>query len=233
VYDVSIRPLIVDESVYFQDRADYTLTEGGLYGKPIYGIDCEDDALDCQFIEYTLYDVVVSPSLNPVEEVENSKKLVESAKIFVKSKTFDVLLILTILTLFGIISSVYIKIYNSRRFVHEPDAEVKAAKENITIEQLNERYELTDRLKDIISDYNIKDKDQFLLFAANSYDLNHDGRLSYEEMVPAAEEWSKLQLAKFTVSQLRFELKSQNLPVSGKKDELITRLTESRKFKKP
>ena len=26
--------------------------------------------------------------------------------------------------------------------------------------------------------------------------LNQDGRLSYEEMVPAAEEWSKLQLAK-------------------------------------
>ena len=66
--------------------------------------------LDCQFIEYTLYDVVVSPSLNPVEEVENSKKLVESAKIFVKSKTFDVLFILTILTLFGIISSVYLKV---------------------------------------------------------------------------------------------------------------------------
>ena len=232
VYDVSIRPLIVDESVYFRDRADYTLTEGGLYGKPIYGIGCENDALDCQFIEYTLYDVVVSPSLNPVEEVENSKKLVESAKIFVKSKTFDVLFILTILTLFGIISSVYLKVFNSRRFIQEPDPELNPAKENLTIEQVNENYELTDRLKDIIFDYEIEDQEQFLLFAANSYDLNQDGRLSYEEMVPAAEEWSKLQLAKLTVSQLRFELKSQNLPVSGKKDELITRLMESKKFKK-
>ena len=207
------------------------MTEGGLYGKPIYGIGCENDALDCQFIEYTLYDVVVSPSLNPVEEVENSKKLVESAKIFVKSKTFDVLFILTILTLFGIISSVYLKVFNSRRFIQEPDPELNPAKENLTIEQVNENYELTDRLKDIIFDYEIEDQEQFLLFAANSYDLNQDGRLSYEEMVPAAEEWSKLQLAKLTVSQLRFELKSQNLPVSGKKDELITRLMESKSSK--
>tara|TARA_X000001036_G_C20674148_1_gene803546 strand:- start:111 stop:2816 length:2706 start_codon:yes stop_codon:yes gene_type:complete len=226
VFDVIVRPWIVDESIYVRDKDDYLISENGFYSKPIIQGDCSDNVEDCKFVQYELFDVVVSPSLNPISEVENSKALVEAATNFVDSWFFIIILITSSVTIFGVIIKFYRKFKNSNLVT---DEETKSESDDeLTAEQVRFRYELDDQIfQSIMQKYGISigDKDDFLLHLTN-FDENFDGYLSEDEMILAAEEWVSNRYAKLTVVQLRELLRQRGLPVSGNKSELISRLSD-------
>jgi len=228
VYDVAVRPWVVDESIYVRDIGEYRITENGYYAKPITTTDCEEST-ECQFVEYILYDVVVSSSLDPIAEVENSKELVNSAKSFIESPISLMMILISITSLLGLIYSVFIKVKRFRDAVsnmgvneHESEAD-----HILTIAQVRDIYARPGLAK-VISDYDIADEDGFLLFAAQECDFDLDTYLSTAELTFAAEKWEEKNLSEMANSQLKSKLKEMNLPTGGIKKELVSRIINSR-----
>jgi len=226
VFNVVVRPWVVDESIYVRDQDDYSISEGGYYSKPIIQGDCSNNIVECEFVQYVLFDVVVSPSLNPISEVENSKNLIEGATEFVDSWLFGTFLFTALFAIVGILVNFYRKWKNASSIVEiqtNQDAE-----DDLTADQVKYRFKWDDAiLHDILQKYGIssEDKEEFLLHGVQ-YDENFDGWLSGAELNLAAGEWVKSRYNKMTVVQLRELLKQKGHPVSGNKTELIERLND-------
>jgi hypothetical protein len=96
-----------------------------------------------------------------------------------------------------------------------------------TIEQVREIYNYPTLAK-VISDYDITDEDEFLLYAAQECDLDLDTHLSNDELTLAAEKWEEKNLLEMTTSQLKSKLKEMNLSTGGIQKELVSRIINSR-----
>ena len=191
VFDVTIRPWIVDESIFVRNPDSFRLIEDGVYGKSIEIEGCTGDT-DCGFVEYILYDVLVTSSLNPASEVQNSIDLVENAKSFSGSTAFLAFLLMCLLGLIGVSYTVYNRFklgisqipLDQQESMHDKD-------ENLDIRTLRRTYFWRPAvLEKIMSDYQINDEDGFLL---HSVEFDRDGNryLSKIEFLEAAESWRK------------------------------------------
>ena len=226
VFQVIVRPLVVDEAIFVGDQGDYVITESGYYSKPILQGDCTYLIQECEFVQYELFNVVVSSSLNPISEVENSKALVESATVFVESWIFVFIIIFSVISLLVIAYNFYRKIKNASNLEgnqSNPDDRVE-----LTADQVKYRFKWDEAvLQKIIQEYGIssEEREEFLLHGVQ-FDENFDGYLSRDELSLAAEEWFNNRYSRMTVVQLRELLKQKGLPVSGKKSELIAKLID-------
>ena len=198
----------------------------GFYAKPIIEGDCSEIIDNCKFVEFELFDVVVSPSLDPIAEVENSKNLVENAGFFVDSWLFTVIMLSSLISIGIVVSNFYRKYRNS--ITASSDNNVVESEDDLTADQVRLRFEIDDQVfTNILEKYGISDsdRDDFLIHVAN-FDENIDGYISEDEMTLAAEDWVANRYSSLTVSQLKEQLRARGLPVSGNKSELISRLKE-------
>ena len=226
VYNVVVRPWIVDESIFVRDSREYYLSENGFYAKPIIEGDCSEIIENCKFVEFELFDVVVSSSLDPIAEVENSKNLVENAGFFVDSWIFTVIMSASLLSIGIVVRNLYRKYRNS--IAVSPDDDVVESEDELTADQVRLRFQIDDQVfTNILEKYGISesDRDDFLTHVVN-FDENYDGYISTDEMTLAAEDWVDNRYSNLTVMQLKEQLRARGLPVSGNKSDLISRLKE-------
>ena len=173
-----------------------------------------------------MFDVVVSSSLDPIAEVENSKNLVENAGFFVDSWLFTVIMLASVLSIGIVVSNFYRKYRNS--ITVSSDTNVVESEDELTADQVRLRFEIDDQVfTNILEKYGISesDRDDFLTHVVN-FDENFDGYISKDEMTLAAEDWVDNRYSNLTVTQLKEQLRARGLPVSGNKSELISRLKE-------
>jgi len=226
VFDVIIQPWIVDESIFARDQDSFKISSDGKMSKLVQLGDCSD-VTSCQFLEYRLFDVVVSSSLNPVSEVENSRELVEGAQDFIGSNYFLLYLAIALISLIGVVYSIYSKLRSGRiSSSHLMKKPPKPEDVKIDLEYVTNNYDWYDEvLAKIKSDFSITDEEQgdFLIHALN-YDLDRNKNLSGDELRKAAEDWSKMRYSKLTVVELKKLLKLRGLSVSGNKESLIEKL---------
>jgi len=223
VFDVIIQPWVVDESIFVRDLDSYKISSDGVMSKLVQVEDCLD-LTACQFLEYRLYDVVVSSSLNPVSEVENSRELVDSAQNMIDSKYVAPYFTIAMISLLFVTYSIYSKLRNARS-----QTQIKSYKNDVSAVPNIDDFEWQDDvLAKIMSEYDIKveDKKDFLKHAIG-FDREHMGinlYLEEIELVQAAKEWNNLKYSEMTVVQLKDRLRSRGLKVTGYKADLIKRL---------
>ena len=226
VYNVVVRPWVVDESIFVRDSREYYLSENGFYAKPIIEGDCSEIIGNCKFVEFELFDVVVSSSLDPISEVENSKNLVENAGLFVDSWLFTMIMCASLLSIGIVVRNFYRKYRNT--IAVSPDDNVAESENELTADQVRLRFQIDDQVfTNILDKYGISesDRDDFLTHVVN-FDENYDGYISTDEMTLAAEDWVDNRYSNLTVMQLKEQLRARGLPVSGNKSDLISRLKE-------
>ena len=224
VFDVVIRPWVVDESSFVRDADRYTISQQGQLSKPIIQGDCSEDIDECEFVQYKLFDVIVSSSLNPISEVENSKRLVNAAEDFSDSMFFIIIFISALISMLSICFIIVRKYLLAINTVQESTSNIQQQK--LTIDQIDTQY-MMENLDDQMTKYNIpySDADEFKLHLIE-FDKNYDQIISDDEFRLAAKAWKEKQYSELRVIDLKVALKSKVLPTGGKKSELVSRLIE-------
>ena len=132
VFDVVIRPWVVDESSFVRDVDRYTISQQGQLSKPIIQGDCSEDIGECEFVQYELFDVIVSSSLNPISEVENSKRLVNAAEDFSDSIFFIIIFISALISMLSICFIIVRKYLLAVNTVQDSTSNIQQQKDNRT-----------------------------------------------------------------------------------------------------
>jgi len=188
IYDVTIRPWLIDEAVYVRYSDDFHMSQDGSYSKRVQISECTEN-FSCLFAEYVLIDVAVSSNLNPAKDVENSMLLVENAQSFIDGEIFWILLIL-----FSLFLLVAIYSLNKIKRNYKPTISEESEDEDEGIAELDKTWSWSKTLTNIMEEFDIHDKDAFLNHAMKfDYD-NNNKYLSSSELSDAAEDWNKLKM---------------------------------------
>jgi len=188
IYDVTIRPWLIDESVYMRYSDDFHVSLDNSHSKRVQIAGCGEN-ISCPFAEYVLIDVAVSSNLNPATDVENSMLLVENAQSFIAGEMFWILLILFTLFLLGAIISLYIIKRNYKPIISTVPEFENEDKEST---EKDVKWTWSETLTNIMEDFDIHDKDAFLKHAMK-FDYDNNKYLDSSELLDAAEAWNKLK----------------------------------------
>jgi hypothetical protein len=185
VFDVEIRPLVVDAAAFNRDQIEYIETSFGMSAKPVFE-DCDDDN-QCSLLMLNLEKVSVSSDMSPAQAIENSKELVQSASSISGSFTFVLLFILIIAAL------VAIGVVSFRKIKSRLKASLDSPKENVerTIPVEDLEFDMHPSIiNNVIDTHNIHDRESFIKFA-EQFDHDNDVYLNKEELLEAATEYVK------------------------------------------
>ena len=191
VFDVTIQPWLVDESVYVGLSDDFRWSPDGSHSKRVRIAGCAENS-SCQFAEYVLIDVAVSSNLNPATDVENSMLLVGNAQNFIASEMFWILLVLLNLFFLGAIFSLY-KIRRNNKSIVSTELESEDGEGESTELNIKDYWWTEKTLANILEEFDIHDKDAFLDHAIK-FDYDENKYLSKSELHDAAGDWNKQKM---------------------------------------
>ena len=185
VFDVEIRPLVVDAAAFNRDQIEYIDTSFGMSAKPVFE-DCDDEN-QCPLLMLSLDKVSVSSDMSPAQAIENSKELVQSASSMSDSFAFASLFILISASLATIGVLTFRKIKSRlRASLDSPQEEIERT---VPVEDLE--FDMHPGIiNNVLDTYNIHDREAFIKFA-EQFDHDNDVYLNKEELVEAATEYVK------------------------------------------
>ena len=184
VFDVKVEPVIVDYAMYNRDTTDFQKLSSGAYGRFITQ-DCAD-AFVCERLSFSLEAVTVSSDLDPAEEVQNTKKLIQTAQATTDTNVFKFMFVVVLCGFIGAVAAL------ARLLRNRHDQYLSNLKENSESQESTEQnyeYNLT-KLEAIVRKNNIRDVAAFLEFAKD-YDINNDAYLSGLELSEAAAKYTE------------------------------------------
>ena len=185
VFDVEIRPLVVDAAAFNRDQIEYIDTSFGMSAKPVFE-DCDDEN-QCPLLMLNLEKVSVSSDMSPAQAIENSKELVQGASSVSGSVTFQSLFILMAISM-AVIGWLLLRKIKSR-LKASLDSPQEGIERMIPVEDL--KYDMHPWvINNVIDTHNIHDREAFIKFA-EQFDHDNDVYLNKEELVEAATEYVK------------------------------------------
>jgi hypothetical protein len=185
VFDVKIEPVIVDHAMYNRITADHQKLSSGAYGRFITE-DCAD-AFVCERLSFSLEAVTVSSDLDPAEEVQNTKKLIQTAQATTETNFFKFMFVVVLCGFIGA-GAALARLLRNRRDQYLSDLKENSESQEST--EQNYGYNLA-KLESIVKKNNIRDVTAFLEFA-KSFDINNDAYLSGLELSDAAAKYTEV-----------------------------------------
>ena len=185
VFDVKVEPVIVDHAMYNRDSAEFQKLSSGAYGRFITE-DC-GDAFVCERLSFSLEAVTVSSDLDPAEEVQNTKKLIQTAQATTDTSLFKFMFVVVLCGFVGA-GAALARLLRNRRDQYLSDLKENSESQEST--EQNYGYNLA-KLDAIVKRNNIRDVVAFIEFA-KSFDINNDAYLSGLELSDAAAKYTEV-----------------------------------------